>query len=272
MAGRRRSRPGTLRRMGGPAIEVTWVGHATALVVVDGLRILTDPALTPRLAHLRRHHRVDVDALAPDVVLISHVHMDHLHLASMRLLTRDRARQVTAIVPVGAGRLVRRVGFAEVVETTVGDVRTFATVTVQTVPALHSGARGPHSRVRAPAVGFVIEGVAGTVYFAGDTDLFDAMVDLAGADVALVPIAGWGRTVGDGHLDAHTAVDATRLLEPRLVVPVHWGTYTPISARPGPPGWLARPAEEFAADLTAAGLGERLHLLEPGGRLVVPVR
>jgi L-ascorbate metabolism protein UlaG (beta-lactamase superfamily) len=78
--------------------------------------------------------------------------------------------------------------------------------------------------------------------------------------------------VGNGHLDAHTAVAATRLLEPRFVVPVHWGTYSPISVRPGPPGWLARPAEEFATDLAAAGLDDRLHLLEPGGRLVVPAR
>ncbi len=108
------------------------------------------------------------------------------------------------------------------------------------------------------------------MYFAGDTDLFDAMADLADADVALVPIGGWGKDVGSGHLDAHTAVDATRLLRPRAVVPVHWGTYSPISARRGPPAWLSRPAEVFAADLAAAGLDDRLHLLEPGGRLVVP--
>jgi len=251
-------------------LEVTWLGHATALVVVDGLRVLTDPALTPRVAHLRRHHAVDVSTLEPDVVLISHVHMDHLHVPSLRLLTRDPSREITIVVPAGAGRLVRQAGFAAVRETVVGDVLRFGTVAVETVPAVHSRRRGPHTRVTAEAVGYVVSGVGGSVYFAGDTDLFDAMARLSGADVALLPIGGWGATVGTGHLDALTAVDATRLLDPRAVVPVHWGTFSPINGRRGRPGWLARPAEQFAAHLAAAGLDDRLVLVEPGGQLLVP--
>jgi L-ascorbate metabolism protein UlaG (beta-lactamase superfamily) len=252
------------------ALEVTWLGHATALVVLDGLRVLTDPALTSRVAHLRRHHAVDVSMLEPDVVLISHVHMDHLHVPSLRLLTRDPRRHITIVVPSGAGRLVRRAGFAHVRETAVGDVQRFGTVTIDTVPAVHSGGRGPHSPVRVEAVGYVVSGVGGSVYFAGDTDLFDAMANFAGIDVALVPIGGWGASVGPGHLDALSAVDATRLLDPRAVLPVHWGTYSPITARPGRPAWLARPAEQFGAHLAAAGLDGRLRLLEPGGRLLLP--
>src|SRR3954463_9172758 len=111
--------------MGGPALDVTWIGHATALVVIDGLRVLTDPALTPRLAHLRRHHPVDVDALAPDVVLISHLPLDHLHLGPLRLLTRDPARPVTIVVPAGSARLVRRAGFTTVHEARVGEAPRF---------------------------------------------------------------------------------------------------------------------------------------------------
>jgi L-ascorbate metabolism protein UlaG (beta-lactamase superfamily) len=252
------------------ALEVTWLGHATALVVVDGLRVLTDPALTPRVAHLRRHHLVDMATLEPDVVLISHVHMDHLHVPSLRLLTRDQRHGTTIVVPAGSGRLVRRAGFADVRETMVGDILRFGSVSVDTVPAVHSGARGPHSRVKVEAVGYVISGVGGSVYFAGDTDLFDAMANFAGIDVALVPIGGWGADVGPGHLDALSAVDATRLLDPRAVLPVHWGTYSPIGVRRGRPGWLARPAEQFGAHLAAAGLDERLRLLEPGGRLLLP--
>ena len=102
------------------------------------------------------------------------------------------------------------------------------------------------------------------MYFAGD-DLFDSMVELAGADVALVPIGGWGRRSGQvismplgGRRDA-----AAR----RAVVPIHWGTYSPITARAGrragsPSGRCVR--RRFAT----AGLDERLHLLEPGGRLL----
>ena len=71
-------------------MQVTWVGHATALVVVDGRALRHRSGAHPALAHLRRHMVADVEALAPDVVLISHLHVDHLHLASLRLLTRDR--------------------------------------------------------------------------------------------------------------------------------------------------------------------------------------
>jgi len=59
--------------------DVTWVGHATVELVVDGLRVLTDPIVTPRVAHLRRRV-APAPAMAPDVVLISHLHLDHLHL------------------------------------------------------------------------------------------------------------------------------------------------------------------------------------------------
>jgi L-ascorbate metabolism protein UlaG (beta-lactamase superfamily) len=249
----------------GDHLAVSWLGHATAVIDIGGVRFITDPALTPRLAHLRRHHLVDVDAVAgADVVLISHVHIDHLHLPSLRLVG---ARKV--VVPAGAGRLLRGQRFTDVIETRVGDVATFGGVTVETVPAVHSSSRGPHTRVRAPAVGYVLSADRGSVYFAGDTDLFDAMTELSAVDVALLPIGGWGRSLGPGHLDPQRAATATGLILPRLVVPVHWGTYSPIGARGRAPTWLHRPAEQFAAAMDAAGHGDRLRLLEPGDRLDV---
>jgi L-ascorbate metabolism protein UlaG (beta-lactamase superfamily) len=105
------------------------------------------------------------------------------------------------------------------------------------------------------------------VYFAGDTDLFDAMTELSAIDVALLPIGGWGESLGPGHLDPQRAARATELILPRLVVPVHWGTYSPIGVRRRPPTWLRRPAEQFAAAMDGAGHGSRLRLLEPGERL-----
>ncbi len=244
-------------------LEICWLGHASALVDVGGVRFLTDPALTARVAHLRRHHDVDMEVLRDvDVVLISHVHMDHLHVPSLRLLG-----DVDLVVPAGAGRLLRRQGFRNVLETTVGDRATFGVVTVETVPAVHSSGRGPHSRIRAGAVGYVLRSPQGSVYFAGDTDLFDGMADLSSIDVALLPIAGWGPTLGTGHLDPQRAVQATELIQPRLVVPIHWGTYSPISLRGRAPQWLHRPAEQFASALAGAGHVDRLRLLEPGDRL-----
>jgi L-ascorbate metabolism protein UlaG (beta-lactamase superfamily) len=245
-------------------LHIVWLGHSTALVELGGLRFLTDPALTPRLAHLRRHHAVDPAVLDDvDVVLISHVHMDHLHIPSLRLLG-----DVTVIVPEGAGRLLRRHGFADVAETRAGERVTFGSVTVETVPAIHPAGRGPHSRIAAPAVGYVLSSPHGSVYFAGDTDLFDGMGELPPIDVALLPIAGWGPTLGPGHLDPARAARATDLIRPQLVVPIHWGTYSPITSRRRPPAWLDRPAEQFATALAEAGHADRLRLLRPGGRLL----
>jgi L-ascorbate metabolism protein UlaG (beta-lactamase superfamily) len=244
-------------------LDICWLGHASALVELGGMRFLTDPALTTRLAHLRRHHPVDRDIVRDvDVVLISHVHMDHLHVPSLRLLGDP-----TIVVPAGAGRLLRRYGFSDVVETQIGDLTRFGTVTVDTVPAIHPSGRGPHSRVSAAAVGYVLRSPHQAVYFAGDTDLFDGMAALPSIDVALLPIAGWGPTLGPGHLDPARAVQATALVQPRLVVPIHWGTYSPIGLRRRRPGWLHRPAERFASEMADAGHGDRLRLLEPGGRL-----
>jgi L-ascorbate metabolism protein UlaG (beta-lactamase superfamily) len=252
----------------GAAPGITWVGHATALIELDGVRLLTDPALTPRLAHLRRHHRADLDALGDvDAVLISHVHMDHLHVPSLRLLGRGRR----VIVPAGAGALVRRHGFATR-EVVVGDHVTVGPVDVEAVPAVHPGRRGPHSRVRADAIGYVLRGPSATVYFPGDTDLFASMAELGPIDVALLPIAGWGPTLGPGHLDPDGAARASVLLQPQLVVPIHWGTYSPITGRRGAPAWLHRPPERFAAAMETAGHGARLRLLAPSERLLVPAR
>lgn len=249
------------------AAGITWVGHATALIELDGARLLTDPALTSRLAHLRRHHRPDLDQLGDiDAVLISHVHMDHLHLPSLRLLGPG----LRLIVPAGAAPMLRRRGVAAR-EVVVGDHVAVGAVDVEVVPAVHPGRRGPHSRVRADAVGYVLRGPSATIYFPGDTDLFASMGEFGPVDVALLPIAGWGPTLGEGHLDPDGAARASVLLQPRLVVPIHWGTYSPITGRRRPPDWLQRPAERFAGAMDAAGHGDRLRLLEPSDRLLVPV-
>jgi L-ascorbate metabolism protein UlaG (beta-lactamase superfamily) len=247
-------------------LELRWLGHATVAVTLDGIRFMTDPALTPRLAHLRRRHPVDAAMVRADVVLISHVHMDHLHVPSLRLLGPD----VAVIAPHGAAAFLSRRGFRGAREVRAGDRLDIGTVAIEVVPAVHPPRRGPHSRLSAPAVGYVLRGSEGAVYFPGDTDLFPGMADLGPVDVALLPIAGWGPTLGEGHLNPDRATEATDLLLPRFVVPIHWGTYSRVRLRSGPPAWLHTPAEEFRAQMTGRGHGDRLRLLEPGELLVTP--
>lgn len=246
-----------------PRWSITWVGHATVLLEVAGVRILTDPLLTSRVAHLRR--RVPIPALDPvDVVLISHVHMDHLHLPSLR----RTAAGARIVVPAGAEGLVGRLGFTEVTPVGVGDaVNVTVDVTVEAVPANHLRGRGPHSRVRADPVGYVVHAGGRSVYFAGDTDLFDEMSELGPIDAALLPTWGWGPTLGERHLDPQSAAVATMRIDPRSVVPIHWGTYSPLRAGRGAPSWLDDPIAAFDAALDGRDLRDRLLVVRPGGSI-----
>ncbi len=240
-------------------IGVTWMGHATADVSVGGMRFLTDPVLGMRIAHLRR--RCPVPVLAPgsiDAVLISHLHHDHLDLASLRRLAAG-----LVIVPRGAGRLIRRTKRSEVTEVAPGDVVTIGEARILVVHADHSGRR-TMSRAHGPALGFVIESGGRRVYFPGDTDLFDDMHSFGPLDLALLPIWGWGPNLGPGHLDPRRAAEAAAVLGAATVLPIHWGTFSPIGLNRGRPDWLDRPGVEFADALPAAAPESKLVLLRPG--------
>jgi L-ascorbate metabolism protein UlaG (beta-lactamase superfamily) len=235
---------------------ITWLGHSTVVVEVDGTRLVTDPVLRRRVMHLRRAAPVPAAAIGRlDGVLVSHVHLDHLDLRSLARLERS----VPVVVPRGAGRIVRRRGFRQVVEVEAGSELELGAARVAVVPAEHGEVRR-WLGAPTPAVGFVVHG-SRSVYFAGDTDLFDGMADLGSIDVALLPVAGWGPRVPAGHLDPARAAEALRLLRPAVAVPVHWGTLrTPWAATPDEdaPHRFARLAAETAPDVEIwiLGLGE----------------
>jgi len=247
-------------------MKVTWVGHATALIDFGDYRVLTDPLLTKRVAHLRRRRsQPDSDISDVDLVLLSHLHLDHLHVPSLNKI-RPSARILT---PLGSGALLRGAGFQDVTEVEVGDVVECGPVSVEVVPAAHKHERGPHSRLRARPVGYVIDG-GQRCYFPGDTDLYAGMADLHDLDVALLPIWGWGSTIGVGHMNPQRATQATQIIRPKVVIPIHWGTYAPEDGRRRLPRWFDDPPVEFAADLAAVGEDTRLRLLEPGDQMTVP--
>ena len=101
------------------------------------------------------------------------------------------------------------------------------------------------------------------VYFAGDTDLFDGMAEIGarGVDVALLPIWGWGPRLPPGHLDPQRAAQATRLLAPRVVIPIHWGTYLRAGMRRGD---LEAPARAFAEAVARTAPSCEVVVLRPG--------
>jgi L-ascorbate metabolism protein UlaG (beta-lactamase superfamily) len=179
--------------------RITYVGHATVLIEVGGARILTDPVLRYRIVHLRRRRSplLTVWHEQIDAVLISHLHYDHLDLPSLRQV----GLSTRLLVPLGAGTLLRQHGFTNVEELRAGERTVVGGVPVSAVAANHNGTRGPLGPT-AECLGFVVGSGRQRTYFAGDTDLFPAMHQLEGqVDVGLLPVWGWGPTLGPGHLD-----------------------------------------------------------------------
>jgi L-ascorbate metabolism protein UlaG (beta-lactamase superfamily) len=256
------------------ADRILFLGHATVLIELDGVRLLTDPLLRDRVAHLRRQ----VPPLEPavyagiDAVLISHLHHDHLDLASLRLL----GLEIPLIVPAGAGAWMEERGLTNVTELSAGEAANVgAQVTVTAVQARHDGRRHPGGP-RAATLGYVVEG-RHAVYFAGDTELFDGMsglrstrgrADTSGQsprlDVALLPVAGWGPTLGPGHMDPLDAARAARLIRPRIAIPMHWGTLLPIGLAGRHGGRLGDPPRIFAEHVASLAPDVEVRILQPG--------
>lgn len=234
---------------------LTWLGHSCVAIRLDGLTIVTDPVLRGRIAHLRRKEPVASSAL-DDVraVLVSHTHYDHLDLPSLDRL--DPGAQV--LVPAGAGGLLRRRGFRLVQEVVPGDDVEIGPMRVHVTHAEHaSGYRVGTAKTQ--AVGYVVAG-SRSVYFAGDTDLFEGMGTLGRVDVALLPVAGWGPRLPAGHLDPARAVEALELIRPHLAIPIHWGTYAPWR----PPRGDDTSARAFAELAATVAPAVDVRVLRPG--------
>jgi L-ascorbate metabolism protein UlaG (beta-lactamase superfamily) len=244
--------------------RIEYVGHATVFVDLDGVKLLTDPLLRNRVAHLRRSTPVSARARrGVDAVLISHAHYDHLDLPSLEKL----GKKVPVVVPRGLGGLLRKRKFESVVEIEAGESFAIGELQVRAVPAEHDGSRSPIG-VSADPVGYVVEG-SRSIYFAGDTDLFDAMRGLGPVDLALVPIWGWGPGLGKGgHLDPERAAEAAARIRPKIVVPIHWGTYFPIHlGLTRTPGFVDLPPIEFATAMKETAPDVRVEVLRPGDGL-----
>jgi L-ascorbate metabolism protein UlaG (beta-lactamase superfamily) len=277
LAGQEREAQRRIRR-------IRFLGHATVLIDLGYTRILTDPLLRHRISGLVWRHprpRSELDHEV-DGVVISHMHQDHLDLPSLRKL----GREVPLLVPRRAGRFLTRRGFTDVHElqpdqsARIGDVRVIAT------PANHTGFRPPFGPFGG-CLGFVVEGMAGSassahggagadsegseqrvrIYFAGDTDLFPEMDALGPIDVALLPVAGWGPTLGPGHMDPYRAAQSLRLIAPKVAVPIHWGTFAPFGMHVRPWQYLIRPPLDFQEYARELAPDVEVHILEPGESL-----
>ena len=249
--------------------RITFLGHATVLIELGGQRLLTDPVLRRQVGPLRR--RTPQPVLGPlaglDMVLISHLHLDHFDPASLRLL--DTALPIVG--PPGSVRSLGWRGFTDVHEVGPGESLRLGGLDIVATEARHRGTRHPLAH-RTSSNGYIISGGGRHVYFAGDTGLFSGMADIWDdpLDVALLPIAGLGPWMPEfKHLSPRHAVQAAELLRPRLVIPIHWGTYH----LPGTvlmrlrPDFHRRAPAVFLREALALDPEIRVTMLDPGESL-----
>ena len=249
--------------------RLTFLGHSTVLIEVDNLRILTDPVLREGLGPVRRQVRAVLPELFEDLdaIFISHGHHDHLDPPSLRRIPG----KPTIIVPRGFGTIARRLDLGPVEEVEPGDRLSIDRVRFEVTYADHSGRREPFGPV-GPAMGCVVIG-SRTVYFPGDTDLFPAMGDLIGRlDVAMLPVWGWGPTIGVGHMNPVRAAAAAAILRPRLAIPIHWGTFYPAGMRRIVPQPFDAPGRDFEDALRRFAPDVPAHVIEPGESIDLPAR
>jgi L-ascorbate metabolism protein UlaG (beta-lactamase superfamily) len=265
--------PDTAARLATPAasgLRVTWLGHSTTLIEIDGATILTDPIWSERASPSRwvgpkRFHAppLALEALSRvDAVVVSHEHYDHLDEMTVRALA---ARGVPFHVPLGIGAHLAAWGVpaAQIVEhdwwqdaTLPGGVRVVST------PARHFNGRLPW-RAGALWTSWSIVGPRHRIFFSGDTGPTESLREVARLygpfDVALIEIGQWNAAWGDIHLGPAGALEAFARSGAKVLIPIHWGTFVlAYHAWSEPAETLVTEAAKRGATVLTPRLGEPL--------------
>lgn len=218
--------------------RLVWIGHASFLVQLHGLNVVTDPHLTSRASPLRsagprRFNRPALgfaDLPQLDIALISHNHYDHLDERTVRRLAAEH-RDLVFVVPMGLRQWFALRGIAQVVELDLWQSAEIKGVRIHAVPAQHFSGRSATDRNKTLWCGFVLESRGRKLFFAGDTgysrDFHDIGEKFAPMDVSLLPIGAYDPRdfMRPVHVNPEEAVRIHQDVGSRFSVAMHWGTF-----------------------------------------------
>jgi L-ascorbate metabolism protein UlaG (beta-lactamase superfamily) len=256
-------------------MRITYIGHATLLLELAGVRILTDPNFDTRLARILPRVAppgVKLEDLGKlDAILVTHAHADHLSFDSLDALPRD----IPLIAPPAVQRWLTRKGYAHAEPLAPGAQATLGGVTIHAASATHKGNRYGFDRWRAEANMYLLDAGTHTAFFAGDTGLtpdthrlverhlHDEQREL---DLAMLPIGHapwWKPGFRKGHLTSDDALTLFETLRARLLVPYHWGTFDHVTSK------AFDAIERLRARLPEHPRADSVRILEPGQLLDV---
>lgn len=257
-------------------MRVTYIGHATLLIEIGGLKLLTDPNFDPKLGRILPRVSapgIALDALPRlDAVLVTHAHADHLSFDSLDGLPSETP--VYAPPPVAAW--LQRLGYRHVHALPAGDELRIGDLRVNAAVATHRGNRYGFDQGRADASMYLLTSGTESCFFAGDTALTDETHHLVARhlwdvgrslDVALLPIGyapWWKPGFQKGHLTHEDALLLFERLKARVLVPYHWGTFRHVTST------AYDAINRLRVRLEDHHLADSVRILEPGESLALP--
>jgi L-ascorbate metabolism protein UlaG (beta-lactamase superfamily) len=261
-----RSQAPTLASSG--QLGLTFIGHSSFFVQIDGLNVVVDPNFARWLFVLKRlrHPGLRISDLPPiDAVLVTHAHFDHLHRPSLRAIARATRRlsgeRPVIICPQNVRDLVFDLGFERVVELQWWEAARMGGVEITATPANHWGARIIRDMHRGFG-GYVLRAGRHSIYHSGDTAYFEGFHEIGNRlkpEVAMLPIGAYHppsfRAV---HTSPEDAVQAFCDLKARWMVPMHYGTFK-LSHEP-----MEEPVQRLRVDAQRHGIADRVLVLEEG--------
>jgi L-ascorbate metabolism protein UlaG (beta-lactamase superfamily) len=244
---------------------LTWIGHASFLLQIDGMNILIDPNWSMWLKVIKRLKRpgLHIDSLPSiDVVLVTHAHFDHLDRKSLRKVAADQP----IVVPTGVGNLVQDLGFNIVHELGEWEQVQLGSLRVSLTPCHHWGARMLHDQHRGFG-GFVVEAGERSVFHCGDSAYFPGFEEIGKRfpiEIALLPIGAYEAPSGrEVHMNPEEAVRAFLELGASKLVPMHYGTFR-LGFEP-----LDEPPERLLSSARSHGVAEKVLVMTEGRPVVL---